>query len=175
MHETTFSILIVEGVTGQHAELADRLRRDGYRVERLATCAFHPIALHESNPQLILHDLSALGGSTPTEQLKSLSRLTGSAQIPIIILAPDANLEFELLDVYDFLSEPIDLYRLQVDIERLVASPQSQPDVAPLAESELEAFRTFIDEHSGLHFSRRNNRILEQGLHRRMCAVGVED
>lgn len=175
MRDDPFKILIVEGADGSHSYLADRLRSDGYHVELLKACSLHPFALHEGNPQLILLDLSALDGSTPAEQLKSLSRLTGSARVPIIILAPDAHLEFELLDVYDFLSEPIDLYRLQADIERLVASPMSRPNADALPASELEAFRAFIDEHSGLHFSRRNNRILQQGLHRRMCAVGVED
>jgi chemotaxis protein methyltransferase CheR len=175
MQNNSFSILIVEGADGRHADLANYLRCDGYQVEQLVTCALHPFALHENNPQLILLDLLALAGSSPAEQLRSLSRLTGTARIPIIILAPDSGLEFDLLDVYDYLSEPIDLYRLQVDIERLVASPLSQPDAAAMPETELDNFRAFIGEHSGLHFSRRNNRILQQGLHRRMCAVGVEN
>jgi chemotaxis protein methyltransferase CheR len=173
MHRGTFDILIAEGVDGRHAEIEEHLRSEGYRVERLASCSVHPITQHARNPQLILLDLSVLGGSSPPEQLRILSRLTVQSQIPVIILAPDTSLEFELLDVYDFLSDPIDLYRLQTDIERLIVSPPLQPEVIAPNDTELELFQSFIGAHTGLHFSHRNNRILEQGLHQRMCAVGV--
>ncbi len=173
MHRGAFDILIAEAVDGRHAELEEHLRSEGYRVERLTSSSLHPITQQARHPQLILIDLSVLGSSSPPDQLRILSRLTVQAQIPVIILAPDASLEFELLDVYDFLSDPIDLYRLQTDIERLIVSPPLQPEVIAPNDTELELFQRFIGAHSGLHFSHRNNRILEQGLHRRMSAVGV--
>jgi chemotaxis protein methyltransferase CheR len=175
MHDNIFRILIVEGVTGQHTELEEYLRGTGYSVERLATCSLHPYALNEGAPQLVLLDLSSLGGSSLSDQLKALSALTGKVQVPVIILAPDGSLEFELLDVYDYLSKPLDLHRLQTDIERLIALPAVFPERTSPEASTLELFRSFIGEHSGLHFSQRNNRILEQGLQRRMCAVGAEN
>ncbi|MBE0499826.1 MAG: tetratricopeptide repeat protein [Desulfuromonadales bacterium] len=175
MRKETFNILLVEGVDGRHAELANYLRCDGYQVERLTNYALHPFAQHKNNPQLILLDLAVLAGSSLQDQFSALSRLTGKAKIPVVILAPDATFEFELLDVYDYLSEPIDLFRLEADIERVISSPPIQPGLITPGEADLELFRTFIDQHSGLHFSQRNSRILHQGLHRRMCAVGVEN
>ena len=77
-----------------------------------------------------------------------------------------------MLDVFDFQVRPFDRERLHVCLKRL--SEVAIPDGIAFAEPELTAVKDFLLEHSGLHFSQHNQRILERGLLRRIQALRME-
>ncbi|MFA5515641.1 MAG: CheR family methyltransferase [Desulfuromonadales bacterium] len=100
-------------------------------------------------------------------------RLTG--RTPVIVFSQRFELEYELLDAYDFLSPTADPQRLLEDLALLAAGPAAEEAYSPLTPEAAESFQSFLAEHAGLHFDQRNLRLLERGLHRRMRAVRSPD
>jgi chemotaxis protein methyltransferase CheR len=94
-------------------------------------------------------------------------------QVPMIVVSDDAGLEYEMLDAFDFQVRPFDRERLHVCLKRLSGSRKYLP-VVSFAEADLAGFKSFLLEHSGLHFSQHNHRILERGLMRRVQALRME-
>jgi chemotaxis protein methyltransferase CheR len=168
-------ILLVSSGAPWVDTLSNWLRVHGYTVDRLTTRAADPYALQATQPDLILLDLEALSGSSLLERLRVLERLTSFAQLPVIAIAPDVTLEFELLDVYDFLSQPLNYDRLLANIRRLEQTPPVRPETSELTDAQWERYHHHLSLHTGLQFTRRNSVLLERGLHRRMCAVGAAD
>jgi len=100
-------------------------------------------------------------------------RLTSHRQLrhlPVIVVSDDADLEYELLDVYDFQTRPFDRSRLLDTVAR-AASVEPVKLVGHFSVKQLEPFAELLHQHSGLHFSASNWRLLERGLQRRMQAL----
>lgn len=128
--------------------------------------------LVEYQPNLIVLAMARYAG----EGMEIYRRLNNHRQlhkVPMIVVSDDASLEYELLDAFDFQTRPFDRERLHVCLERLSGSSKYLP-VSSLAEVELTAFKRLLLEHSGLHFSQHNRRILERGLMRRIQALRME-
>lgn len=128
--------------------------------------------LQEYQPHLIVLGMARYAG----EELAMFRKLTSHRQlrqVPLLVASDDASLEYEMLDVFDFQVRPFDRERLQVCLKRLAGSRKYLAGVS-FAEPELTAIKRFLREHSGLHFSQHNQRILEQGLMRRIQALRME-
>jgi len=129
-----------------------------------------PWKTRELCPDLFILDLALYGAGGPSSHY--LRRLAGDA--PILIIANDPALEFDFPDAFDFLLRPIDPARLQEDIDFLLASKNACPPVS-LQQNDPKPFCTYLHDQSGLHFDERNGKLLEQGLLRRMRALGLAD
>lgn len=130
----------------------------------------HAIAAYQ--PDLIILGMScyASGGMDVFKRLGNHRKLK---QVPIIVVSDDASLEYEMLDVFDFQARPFDRKRMDVCLKRLSDNRKYLAQVS-FAESELKGIKKFLLEHSGLHFSQHNHRILERGLMRRIQALRTE-
>jgi chemotaxis protein methyltransferase CheR len=133
--------------------------------------------------------LATLAGSPPglfligianprSEGLVFYQRLASHRQlrrVPIIAVSDDPDLEYELLDAYDFQSRPFDRKRLLASVGHLIeaAGMNRPPLLSQLAGEQLEPFRELLLERSGLHFSNSNQRLLERGLLHRMQALQI--
>ena len=129
-------------------------------------------ALVEYQPNLIVLGMTRYAG----EEMEVFCRLGNHRQlrqVPMIVVSDDAGLEYEMLDAFDFQVRPFDRERLHVCLKRLSGSRKYLP-VVSFAEADLAGFKSFLLEHSGLHFSQHNHRILERGLMRRVQALRME-
>lgn len=93
-------------------------------------------------------------------------------QLPVIVVSEDAELEYELLDVYDFQVRPFNRARLLNAVAR-VATTEPANLIIQFSEEQLAPFKTLLGACSGLHFSASNQRLLERGLLRRMQALQI--
>lgn len=128
--------------------------------------------------------LTALAGNPPGLVIVSLinaadpgydfyQRLSGHRQLrhlPVIVISEDPDLEYELPDVYDFQARPFDRARLLNSVARVSALAPVQL-AGHFSVKQLDPFAELLNQHSGLHFSANNWRLLERGLQRRMQAL----
>lgn len=140
----------------------------GFREAQRAAFSLKPdlIILEVSRP-----DIGAL------EIVQRLKRLDETRHMPIIVISDYPELEYEFLDVFDFMAKPVDVRRLREDIEILSQGrkKRSTAQVAePLTSDDHLLFHDYLITHSGLHFERRNLKILERGLAARMAALRID-
>ena len=126
-------------------------------------------------PDLIIIEVS-MPETTAIETVKQLQRATSTRNIPIIVISEHREIEYEFPHTFDFICTPIDLGRLREDVAILQAGARSR-DAAikpqPLTHDEHLKFHDFLILHSGLHFERRNIKVLERGLTSRMNALHI--
>ncbi len=128
--------------------------------------------LVEYQPNLIVLGMARYAGEG-MDVFRRLGNHRQLRQVPMIVVSDDAGLEYEMLDAFDFQVRPFDRERLHVCLKRLSGSRKYLP-VVSIAETDLAGFKSFLLEHSGLHFSQHNHRILERGLMRRVQALRME-
>jgi chemotaxis protein methyltransferase CheR len=129
----------------------------------------------EERPDLIVIEV-AMPELAAIEIINGLHRGTATKNIPVIVISDFPELELELLHVFDFICKPIDLGRLREDIGLLASGARSRGAAVkstPLTNEEHEKFHDFLIRYSGLHFERRNIRVLERGLESRMTALRI--
>jgi chemotaxis protein methyltransferase CheR len=131
-----------------------------------------PSAIAAYHPDLVILGMSRYEGAG-MELFKRLGLYRQLKQIPLVVVSDDASLEYEMLDVFDFQSRPFDHERMVVCLKRLSDRRKYLTQVS-FAAPELTALKDFLLEHSGLHFSQHNHRILERGLMRRIQALRME-
>ncbi|BCR06966.1 hypothetical protein DESUT3_40350 [Desulfuromonas versatilis] len=167
-----FRILLVDEGR-EEPRLARILSGFGCPVERCAADESALAAVRHAEPDVVVLDLGA-GGSEGLVTLRRILTNRSTRHIPVIVTAAQAALEYELLDAFDFLVHPVDERRLLEDLA-LLAGHRGERDVLPeeLPGQELELFQDYLHRHSGLHFDRRNAKLLERGLARRMRALGL--
>jgi chemotaxis protein methyltransferase CheR len=122
-------------------------------------------------PGLLIIGLRDVGGAG----YALYERLQGHRQLrhlPVMVVSDDADLEYELLDVYDFQARPFDQSRLLNAVARVAATEPAKL-TGHLAAEQLEPFKELLRQRSGLHFSASNWRLLERGLQRRMQALQI--
>jgi chemotaxis protein methyltransferase CheR len=96
------------------------------------------------------------------------------ADLPVIAVIDSTRQEFEFAEIFDVLTLPIDAIRLGEDLDYLrSAARYGDPAPLPPTDAEIEELAEFISEHCGLHFDRRNRKILERGIQRRMNVVAA--
>lgn len=110
------------------------------------------------------------------EMLDRLHRSPIARNKPVIVISDFPELEFELPYIFDFICKPIDLGRLREDLQ-LLSSGVRRRGVAlkavALTVEEHQKFHDFLIQHSGLHFERRNIKVLQRGLESRMSALRI--
>ncbi len=171
-----FRILILYDDLALSQPVAEQVAGAGYSVDSLAMGSLSPDQVARTSSDLIL---LVIGGVShrALEVLDSLHRHSATRHIPIMALSGSAELEYELLDIFDFLTFPIDYRRLLDGIDQLYRGRHggSVKTFGELGDAGLKLFQSFLILHSGLHFDQRNSKLLERGLHRRMRAVRAWD
>lgn len=116
-----------------------------------------------------------LPGTPGLERLKMLETRRIYRQLPVLVVSDSPDLEYELPDVLDFLTVPVDQERLVARLQRVMhlRSATVEMQNGGLTESDLQLFQDFLSQHSGLRFDVRNKMMLERGLLRRMRALGI--
>jgi chemotaxis protein methyltransferase CheR len=153
-------------------ELFAQVSRAGHR----------PVCLHgqqtvttilQQTPDLIIIDVSGPAFSG-LELLRKLQINSHARKIPVIVISEQTELQFDLPDIFDFLPKPISHPRLLENIAQLAAGEHAGTAFYPPLDSDsLGQFQNYLVLHSGLYFDRRNSKLLERGLMRRMRAVGA--
>jgi len=130
--------------------------------------------VREQRPDLVILEVSA-AKAVSLEIKQRLQRVEETRRIPVIVISAHPELEYELLKVFDCIPVPVDLERLRGDVAILERSggKRSLLAVEPLREEEYRLFHDFLVAFSGLHFDRRNMKILERGLQNRMAALHI--
>lgn len=140
-------------------------------------CATTETALQkaeELHPDAIIIEI-AMPELTSIEIVKRLQRSSATRHIPVIVISEFPELEFELLHLFDFIGKPVNLRRLRDDINDIAAGKKKRQLSArqQLSADEHQQFHDFLIRHSGLHFERRNIKMLERGLDSRMTALRI--
>jgi len=170
-----FLVLVVDDDHALCNALSGVLLGAGCRVECLRTGEGDYQTIRQMAPDLVILDVSVTD-SAGFETLRRLEVQRATKRIPVIATSSRAELEYELLDAFDFLPKPIDQRRLLEDVALLQANRQVRGlGYGPMGEEELLLFQDYLLSHSGLHFDQRNIKILERGLQRRMRAIGARD
>jgi len=126
-------------------------------------------------PDLIIIEVS-MPELLAIEIVNRLKRSAVMKQIPVIVISDFPDLEFELLHLFDFICKPVDLARLREDIDSLVSGRKRrgiQQGPPHLSHEEYQKFYDYLIANSGLHFERRNIKMLERGLESRMAALRI--
>lgn len=127
--------------------------------------------IRKRSPDLALLDITV--DATGLDLVRRLEGGRAWGETPLIIICEQPELEYELLDIFDFLAKPLDRSRLKADLDQLSkGASDSVGNSYPCGDEKiLETFQDEIYRHSGLHFDQRNRKILDRGLMRRMQAV----
>jgi chemotaxis protein methyltransferase CheR len=128
----------------------------------------------EDHPDLIIIEV----GMPETDAIEMVKRLHSSPttkNVPVIVVSDFPDLEFEFLHIFDFICKPLDLRRLREDIT-ILSQGEKKRDLSTkqqLTQKEHQKFHDYLILHSGLHFERRNIKMLERGLDSRMTALQI--
>ncbi len=172
--KSDFSVLIVDDDRALCRQLGALLAEQGYRVECLSGEEKPHLAVRRVRPDLLVLDVSVPGSGLET--LHRLKLHGATRDIPVIVISAESALEFELVDVLDFLPKPLDAARLLEGVAHARARARGERGgPSALSPEELALFRDYLQRHSGLHFDRGNVKILERGLARRMRALNLDN
>lgn len=164
-----FLVHIIDDGMDLCRELRGWLEQAGYAVTCSQSTSMPMAELAGILPGLLLVGIAS-GNSRGFDVYQRLTGHRQFRQLPVIVVSEDADLEYELLDAYDFQTRPIDRSRLLNAVVR-AASVQPVQLVGHFSVNQLEPFTELLNQHSGLHFSASNWRLLERGLQRRMQAL----
>ncbi len=168
-----FHVLVIDDDRTLCRNLSEILLENGYRVDCLSGVETPNTAVRQISPDLLILDISIPGNGLET--LRRLKLHHGTRDIPVIVISSESALEYELLDVFDFLPKPLDEKRLLDDLARASSLKKGERNVlSPLDAVELALFQGYLHLHSGLHFDAGNVRILERGIVRRMRALNLD-
>lgn len=166
-----FTVYLVDDGTELCGELRGCLEQAGYAVvcSRPLRALVGELA---SRPTGLVIVAMRDGNSPGFEFCQRLAGHRHLRHLPVIVVSEQPELEYELLDAYDFQTRPVNRLRLLGAIARAAAAAPVVP-VGHFAVKQLEPFTELLHQHSGLHFSASNWRLLERGLQRRMQALQI--
>lgn len=166
-----FSIQIIDDGMDLCREVYDWLEQAGYAVVCSEPVRTLVSALASQPPDLLIIGLrnSHGAGYEAYERVSSHRQLR---HLPMIVLGETPDLEYEVLDAYDFQTWPAERSRLLKSIAQVAAAGPAKV-VGHFAVEQLEPFKVLLHQRSGLHFSVSNWRLLERGLQRRMQALQI--
>ncbi|HWI41040.1 MAG TPA: CheR family methyltransferase [Verrucomicrobiae bacterium] len=109
------------------------------------------------------------------EMVARVERSLLSRHVPIVLISDIPELEFEIVNIFDFLLKPVDANRILEDIEAIRSGRRRNrlTKAEPLGEEAYRLFHEYLLTRTGLHFDRRNLRILERGISSRMSALKI--
>lgn len=173
-HDKDFLVVILDRDREICGQVTLALHECGCRVQCLPLAEKTAQAVRELAPDLLIIDIS-LPDRRGLELVRRLENQRQTRKIPIIVTSAQAELEYELLEVFDFLAKPLNLRRLMEDVRLLQGGSHvhAASPFAVLGGKELATFQEFLHHQSGLHFDVRNHKILERGLSHRMRALGI--
>ncbi len=158
------------------ALLSKLLAEDGHAVSCVQGYSEALQAIRSEKTGLIVLEV-ATKDIGAVETVDRLHRAEESRHIPVIVISDYPELEFEMLNLFDFILNPLDTARLREDIEAIArgGKKRSLPSPAePLSNRDYLLFYEYLLRQSGLHFERRNMKILERGLLKRMSALKID-
>ncbi len=170
-------VLIIEEQDTLCSSVGGMLAADGHRVSCVAGVFEALPAARSKQPDLMVLDLSS-PRTAAIDIMQRLHRDRQTRHIPIIVVADAPDLEYELLHAYDFLLKPVDMARLRWNIAALVQGRKKRTastTIEPLSDSDYKLFYEYLISFSGLHFERRNQKLLERGLINRMTVLRITD
>jgi chemotaxis protein methyltransferase CheR len=171
----SLSILIINENESFCSFLREMLSVEGHNA-LCATGETESLRLAQSmKPDLIILEVS-MPEISALATVKRLHRTAETRTIPLIVISDFGGLEFELLHVFDFIGKPLDLGRLREDLAIIAQGKKKRAIPAKhtlLSNEEHEKFHDYLITHCGLHFERRNLKILERGLVSRMAALQI--
>lgn len=167
------NIFIIDEAMELCRDLRGWLEQDGHDVNcsQASLVLLNPLA--SLSPDLIIFGLNRYHGQGMT-MFRRLGNYRELRQVPVIAVSEDPDLEYEMLDVFDFQVRPFDRTRLQLSLERLVESKKKLSRVTTIDPEQLEGFKSYLLEHSGLHYNQNNQRILRRALLRRLQALQMD-
>jgi len=127
------------------------------------TKAPHVVIIEDGCPEISTLDL-----------VQRLQRGAEEERLPVIVISADPAMEYEYHNVFDFLLKPVDVNRLRQDLAFLSRGGRKRVPPARLGHLTDEESRLYCDyllTNSGLHFERRNQKLLERGITSRMSAI----
>lgn len=166
-----FSIQIIDDGMDLCREVYVWLEQAGYAVACSQPVRTLISALVNQPPDLLIIGMRNSHG----EGYATYERISSHRQLrhlPLIVLSENADLEYEILDAYDFQTWPGERSRLLKTIAQLAAAGSAKV-VGHFSVEQLEPFKELLHQRSGLHFSVSNWRLLERGLQRRMQALQI--
>ncbi len=169
-------LLLIDEEGALYQAISPLFAKSAHRLDCLRNSRQAQSEIARRRPDLVIFDIS----SHSEEGLTTLQRLFANSKtrtIPVIVFSDRAELEYELVDAFDFLGKPLDRRRLYENVE-LVAAAEGLKEGQPypsIDTADLALFHDFLIIHSGLHFDSRNVKILERGLMRRMRALNARD
>ncbi|MDO3378338.1 CheR family methyltransferase [Geoalkalibacter halelectricus] len=166
-------VWVAETPGGLCADLVPLLGEAGCTVQCVATDDAPLPAVRVGDCDVLVLGIE-LPGPQALERLRRFESGRLSRQVPVIVVANRAELEYELPDAFDFLTLPVDARRLLAGVRRAASVARIEEQrLPPLEALDLILFQNYLVQHSGLHFDQRNLRILQHGLTRRMRALGL--
>lgn len=163
-----FSVLIIAEGEQRRLELSKLVREMGCAPLCFMARQVTPMMIRDLRVPLILLEVSLPDGDGLVV-LDFLETRQELRKIPLIVVSAHPEMEYDLPDVLDFLPLPVSQDRLRGAIKRVKESREML--FVPPTPTELTPIKDYLLEHSGLHFSPRNLRLLERGLQRRMQAL----
>ena len=171
----SLNILIIHENDEWCACLAGSLAADGHAAFCAKGIRDAVKRVQSRKPDLIILEVSA--AKVGALEIKyRLQKLEESRHIPLIVISEHPELEYELLKVFDFIPKPVNFERLREDIGILVKGgvrPELPLKMEPLDDRTYRLFYDSLVSFSGLHFERRNVKVLERGLVNRMTALKI--
>lgn len=154
-------------------DLRPWLEQDGHDVNCSPVSRVLLASIATLSPDLIVFGLSRYDGPGMVT-FRKLSNHRQLRHVPIIAVSDDPDLEYEMLDVFDFQTRPFDQVRLQLSMQRLAGSRKPYSLLTHVNQEQLAPFKSYLLEHSALHFNQNNQRILERALLRRVQALQID-
>ncbi len=169
------NILIISQNENIRSILSSFLAVEGHEARSASNQSDGIEAISSNRPDLVIIEVS-MPEISAIETVKVLHRGSTTRSIPVIVISDFTELEIELLHIFDFICKPVDLARLREDLEILAQGRKkrgNQADADQLSAEDHIKFHDFLIAHSGLHFERRNIKMLERGLKNRMTALRI--
>ena len=167
------SILVINQNDDFCGNICRFISAEGHKAFCSSTAAAMQKAV-ELSPDAIVVEIS-MPELDSFELVNQLQRASSTRHIPVIVISDFPELEYELLHLFDFICKPVDLRRLREDIGAISAGmkKRSPSGKQQLTANEHKQFHDFLIRHCGLHFERRNIKMLERGLDSRMTALRI--
>ncbi|GAB7025796.1 CheR family methyltransferase [Geotalea toluenoxydans] len=154
--------------------LVNLLATAGHEVSCVQLYADALQAAAANRPAAIILEIST-SDMGAVEMISRLQRAVETRHVPIIVISDVPELEFELLNLFDFLPQPLDTVRLAEDLEAIARGRKQSllRQTETLGDDTYRLYYQYLLQESGLHFDRRNQKLLERGLLNRMAALKI--
>lgn len=168
-------ILLISADKAFCDSLSDLLTADGHTITSIRGAKEDLRSVRALMPELIVLEVS-MAGIGSIEVMPRLQRTREARHVPVIVISAYPELEYEFLNVFDFIPKPVDMARLREGIDILArdgGKGGAPLKAGPLQDCDYRLFYEYLVACSGLHFERRNMKILERGIANRMGALRI--